>query len=127
VSNPIHEGASIMTQREMQPNDPAQDLLERALTALERDPSAMITLSDADLAGIVGVVYLQAMRTALAVRGAAPSQLKWYVDYPARYDEAFCANPRKAVSSSYSPPASSQSLASFVRIGQVDIAALDQW
>ena len=62
-----------MTQRDTQPDATQESALERALTALEQDPSATIRLSDSDLARIVGGAYVAAMRTTLSVRGVAPS------------------------------------------------------
>jgi hypothetical protein len=61
----------------------------------------------------------------IAAKLGGATLLKWYVDYPARYDHAFFASGRKAVSLACSPPASLQSLASLVRIGRVKIGALD--
>jgi hypothetical protein len=52
--------------------------------------------------------------------------LKWYVEYPARYDQAFFTNRRKALSPTSSTPPLLQGLASLVRGGRVSIDTLDR-
>jgi hypothetical protein len=69
-----HRRNSIMTQqRDIQPNVAHDNVLEQALTALEHDRSAAISLSDSDVARIVGGAYLAAMRATVSARGVTPS------------------------------------------------------
>ena len=62
-----------MTQRDIQPNATQETALDQALTALEQDPSATISLSHSDLAQIVGGAYVAAMRATLSARAIAPA------------------------------------------------------
>ena len=90
---------------------------ERRRKAFEDDPVC---------AGQEHASRLQRQCDLIAAKLGGATLLKWYVDYPARYDQAFFASGRKAVSPACSPPASLQSLASLVRVGRVHIAALDR-
>lgn len=67
---------------------------------------------------------LQRQCDLIATKLGGATLLKWYVDYPARYDQAFFATGRKAISPACSPPASLQNLASLVRVGRVHITSL---
>lgn len=51
--------------------------------------------------------------------------LKWFVDYPERYNEQFFNNRRKFVSLSYVPPASLKTLASYFTAGRIGITEVD--
>jgi hypothetical protein len=77
---------------------------------------------DPDRAGQEQATRLQRQCDLVAAKLGGATLLKWYVDYPARYDQAFFVHGRKPVSLTSSPPASLQSLASLVRGGRVAIA-----
>lgn len=51
-----------MTHRDEQIDIQAENILERTLITLEQDSSAVIRLSDAQLASIIGGVYLAARK-----------------------------------------------------------------
>lgn len=68
---------------------------------------------------------LQRQCALIAAKLGGATLLKWYVDYPARYDTAFFAERRKAVSMSFPPSALLQSLAAHVRDGRVEITSGD--
>ncbi|MEW6497872.1 MAG: hypothetical protein AB1589_36035 [Cyanobacteriota bacterium] len=55
----------------------------------------------------------------------ATTLLKWFVEYPERYNEVFFNHHRKDVSLSYSPPPALQALATHLKTGRIRIAKPD--
>jgi hypothetical protein len=49
--------------------------------------------------------------------------LKWFVEYPARYDEEFFNHRRQTISLSYTPPTSLQALSAHVQAGRIVIVS----
>ncbi len=74
-------------------------------------------------AGQEQATRLQLQCDLIASRLGGATLLKWYVEYPARYDQAFFASSRKALSPTSSTPPSLQSLSSLVRGGRVHLSA----
>ncbi len=87
---------------------------ERRRKELEDDPVR---------AGQEQATRLQLQCDLIASRLGGATLLKWYVEYPARYDQAFFASSRKALSPTSSTPPSLQSLSSLVRGGRVHLSA----